>query len=278
MRILVGIEACESYVHRLSACRRWMPALQAAGVDCLLVFGGGDRREGDRLWLPVSPLGAPHLVQRTTHLARYASAAGYDYLFKCDDDAAIHPARFAGYDLRGRDYVGIEPFAGWGYAQGGAGYWLSRRAMQVVAAIEVELGHEDLETGRALQAAGIPLDLEPRICHKTWRPDWLALHQSPGPPVQRPKLPCRIAGGKLAAISGPMFHQSSPPRATPRPEADQAACQAICRTNECGAFDSANDACRLCGCHSERHDKWRSKLRFGNCPRGFWTNFTKELG
>ena len=98
MRILVGIEACESYVHRLSACRRWMPALQAAGVDCLLVFGGGDRREGDRLWLPVSPLGTPHLVQRTRHLARYALAAGYDYLFKCDDDAAIHPARFAGYD------------------------------------------------------------------------------------------------------------------------------------------------------------------------------------
>ena len=149
--------------------------------------------------------------------------------------------------------------------------------MQAVAAIEVELGHEDLETGRALKTAGIPLDLEPRICHKTWRPDWLTLHQSPGPPVQRPKLPCRIAGGKLAAISGPMFRQPSPPRATPRPRPTKPPAKPSAEQTNAGHSIPPTTPAACVDAGSERHDKWRSKLHFGNCPRNFWTNL-KERG
>lgn len=43
-----------------------------------------------------------------------------------------------------------------------------------------------------------------------------------------------------------------------------------CRSNECGAFDSVRQACRLCGCESERRRAWESVLRVGRCPRKLW--------
>ena len=55
-----------------------------------------------------------------------------------------------------------------------------------------------------------------------------------------------------------------------RTEAQQAALAAICRANACGRFDSLNDACRSCGCTSERHQAWLSRLRIGRCPAGQW--------
>jgi len=58
--------------------------------------------------------------------------------------------------------------------------------------------------------------------------------------------------------------------AGPRSDQDHATLAAICRTNACGRFDAANDACRSCGCTSQRHTAWLSRLRLGRCPAGKW--------
>jgi hypothetical protein len=55
-----------------------------------------------------------------------------------------------------------------------------------------------------------------------------------------------------------------------RGEEEQAALAAICRTNACGHYDAAADACRKCGCNSERRERWLSKLRIGDCPLRLW--------
>jgi len=51
---------------------------------------------------------------------------------------------------------------------------------------------------------------------------------------------------------------------------EQAAVAAICRG--CQHFDPAagDEGCRKCGCTSERHERWLSLLRIGDCPRGLW--------
>jgi hypothetical protein len=82
---------------------------------------------------------------------------------------------------------------------------------------------------------------------------------------------CRACGRKVDLNSPrPPVRACIADPPSPRSEAEQAACMAICRTNACGAFDGIRDACRLCGCASQRREVWQSKLRIGRCPKGLW--------
>ncbi len=62
------------------------------------------------------------------------------------------------------DYVGTEWKPGVGYASGGAGYFLSRKAATIVAeTLAITHWAEDLHVGNVLRATGIPLSIEPRL-------------------------------------------------------------------------------------------------------------------
>jgi hypothetical protein len=89
----------------------------------------------------------------------------WDYLFKCDDDTYISLPRLMAVDPAGRDYIGAEWRPGVGYASGGAGYILSRRAVSIVAERleSYPTGAEDLLVGQVLRAAGIEFSVDPRF-------------------------------------------------------------------------------------------------------------------
>ena len=59
------------------------------------------------------------------------SRPGYDYPFKCDDDTFVYPYRLLQKPSIGRDYCGRHNGAG--FMSGGPGYWLSAKAMKIVA-------------------------------------------------------------------------------------------------------------------------------------------------
>jgi len=106
------------------------------------------------------------LPQRTLWFCRWAlERDDWDYLFKCDDDTYVSVPRLLAYDLAGRDYVGAEWKPGVGYGSGGGGYFLSRRAVAIVACRleSFPAGAEDLLVGRVLCEAGIALSIEPRL-------------------------------------------------------------------------------------------------------------------
>ena len=79
---------------------------------------------------------------------------------------------------------------------------------------------------------------------------------------------CINCGWKWAG--DPAVHRMCPATILPRTEAEQAACEAICRTNRCGCYDPVADACRRCGCASQRREAWQGKLRVGDCPKNLW--------
>ncbi len=90
--------------------------------------------------------------------------AGWDYLFKCDDDTYVSIPRLLAYDTAGRDYIGAQWKPGVNYASGGAGYFLSRKAAAIVAEkLTQATGAEDLLVGQILRTAGIPFSIEPRL-------------------------------------------------------------------------------------------------------------------
>lgn len=84
------------------------------------------------------------LPEKTWALARWALTQGYSHVFKCDTDTFVRPAEMLASDFHRYDYVGT--FNGplgvaravygrcYAWASGGSGYWLSSRALELVAA------------------------------------------------------------------------------------------------------------------------------------------------
>ena len=79
---------------------------------------------------------------------------------------------------------------------------------------------------------------------------------------------CIHCGWKWAGAAG--IRRNCPAGIEVRTVTEQAALAAICRTNSCGRWDALNEACRSCGCQSQRHEAWLAKLRVGRCPVGKW--------
>jgi hypothetical protein len=110
------------------------------------------------------------LNRKTEALARYALKHGYDYVFKCDDDTYVYPDRllrsgFENYDYSGNLDKHHAPDVGWyRWAQGGAGYWLSHRAMLLVATGLTRIRAEDFAVGQLLAANGITAHHDERYC------------------------------------------------------------------------------------------------------------------
>ncbi len=162
-RILVGILHTPRLAERAQRCRRtWLVHAPRQGIDYVFLVGGADqfRRQGDVLYLPC-PDDYPSLPQKTRRFCQWALRhADFDYLFKCDDDTYVDLARLANYPAgREFDYAGGE-YAG--YASGGGGYLLSRRAAAVVAEhLDAAWGNEDELVGQCLKARGIALLADP---------------------------------------------------------------------------------------------------------------------
>jgi hypothetical protein len=107
----------------------------------------------DEVLLPC-PDDYEHLPHKTIEIARYAVRENYDFVFKCDDDTAVHIDRLVHECLSNRfDYAGYEHS---GICTGGPGYWLSRRACQEVARNgNPDCWAEDVWVGKTLMKVNI---------------------------------------------------------------------------------------------------------------------------
>jgi hypothetical protein len=195
-RILIGALSAWKYPERRRLCEStWMRDADALGVPSFFLLGCPTATAPEQIGPHALVLPCPDdyasLPQRTMWFCRWAAKAGsmeqgagsktelqvpaslplapcsppFDYLFKCDDDTYISLPRLRAFDPAGRDYIGAEWRPGVGYASGGAGYLLSRRAAMIVAERfeSYPTGAEDLLVGRILAAAGIELSIDPRF-------------------------------------------------------------------------------------------------------------------
>jgi hypothetical protein len=90
----------------------------------------------------------------------------YDFCFLTDSDSYVSIPRLLASGFEAHDYIGyqLETPDGIPYASGGAGYWLSRKAMKMVAeeAIPERFKNEDEMVGTVLAEDGIKLHHDPR--------------------------------------------------------------------------------------------------------------------
>jgi hypothetical protein len=148
---MIGIVSCEQYIESR------VPLLDDAWKnDCripVVVFTGAN------LHVPDDYDHLPHKVQA---MCRYALAEGYEYLFKCDDDTFVNVDRLLRSGFEKFDYAGRFNSATTGWATGGTGYWLSKRAMRVISEAGIADWAEDRFVGTVLRRAGIR-------CHRDTR-------------------------------------------------------------------------------------------------------------
>jgi len=193
-RILIGALSAWKYPERRRRClATWMRDADVLGVQSVFLLGCPAAVVPEQIGPHALALPCPDdyasLPQRTLWFCRWALGAWsteqgagsnadtlcsvlpapcpppWDYLFKCDDDTYISMPRLLAFDPAGRDYIGAEWRPGVGYASGGAGYFLSRKAAVIVAErLEpYPTGAEDLLVGQVLRAAGIELSIDSRF-------------------------------------------------------------------------------------------------------------------
>jgi hypothetical protein len=205
MRIMIGALSCWKYQERRDRCAQtWMQegdklngtspseASQHQHTIARSVFLIGipelkaPELVGRYLLLP-GPSDYPSLPQRTRAFCQWAiSRDDWDFLFKCDDDTYVSMSRLVRYPLTA-DYIGAEWAPGVQYASGGAGYFLSRKAAEVVAEhLTRKEGPEDVYVRDALASQGIPFTQDQRFValgNENLRPradnDLITLHGVP---------------------------------------------------------------------------------------------------
>ena len=110
-----------------------------------------------------------HLPFKTKEILEYSLSAGYDYTFLCDVDTFLIPSKLLQTDFQNYDYsgrFGSEPKIGTTFsykdgrgirhehchpwASGGFGYFLSRKAAQIVVDTESKMWAEDMMVGDIL--------------------------------------------------------------------------------------------------------------------------------
>jgi hypothetical protein len=111
--------------------------------------------KGDEIVLdcPDDYEGLPHKIQA---IYKYALDNGYDYVLKVDDDTWVYVDRmmrcgFENYDQMGYGNCTHKSTSCRCYITGGAGYWISQKAMRMVVNAPVTSWAEDLWVGSVLR-------------------------------------------------------------------------------------------------------------------------------
>jgi hypothetical protein len=136
-----------------------------AEVDLRFFLGTQPPEKGgfDEIFLS-APDDFSGITEKAVAMFRWADEQGYDFVWKMDLDTFVRPVALLSSGLDQFDYVGGENLQGIAFASGGAGYGLSRKALQAVLSFPATKGSaEDVNTALALQAQGISLHADSRF-------------------------------------------------------------------------------------------------------------------
>lgn len=125
-------------------------------VDHRFVLGKGNRDTVPSELIVDAPddyFGVPFKDQAAWH---WAIANGYDYVFQTSVDTYVAVPRLLQSGFEQWDYIGRRCTNG-PHASGGAGYWLSRKALDILVAETPHRNYEDLWVGETLASHGIPV-------------------------------------------------------------------------------------------------------------------------
>lgn len=145
MRLLIAINSCEVYEQagaNDAARNTWLPDAKASGFDYKFFHGHWAKTGGDIQYVD-APDDYQSLCYKTLESLRWAVSRGYDFCYRCYPDTYCRPERLRVSGFERFDYSGN--FEGGSVtAAGGPGYWLSRKACEVMLTHHVSPGHPNI--------------------------------------------------------------------------------------------------------------------------------------
>lgn len=160
MKALIAILGCHSRPEYRHAQREtWIPKIPDQ-VDWRF-FIGAPKADAmfDEVMLDV-PDDYESLCLKTKAMMQWAFMHGYDWVYKCDDDTYVRPKLLleSGFDkhqyygwTEGRSRCSGSAAPRFEWAQGGAGYWVKRSGVELLAKYMIEKEHcEDISAGMTL--------------------------------------------------------------------------------------------------------------------------------
>lgn len=162
-KTLISVSSCEFYeVNGLNNPMRetWLPDAIRLGADVKFFHGSGSTPKCDVVMLPVED--ALHgLTVKAKAKARWAVDNGYDFVFSCFPDTYACAERLLKSGFEKYDYFGnVYQFSGSAsFCQGGPGYFLSRKACEILANEPSAYLNDDTFIGDILFSRGVhPFD------------------------------------------------------------------------------------------------------------------------
>jgi hypothetical protein len=167
--ILVGICSGRKFRDRREAVRdTWLKNVRGNVVAKFFVGQGTEALEReDDTWVVDAPDDYPSLPRKVAAFYKRALGMDFDYLFKCDDDTYLDPARLAGLIEPGTEFMCSADWHSFGWAHGGAGYLSSRRVVRALASAEFPAeGCEDVLVSRHIQKWQLPVKPTAELCSR----------------------------------------------------------------------------------------------------------------
>lgn len=176
MKILIGIQSCKQHRDRYDVLKEtWLKDIPASTYDFQIAYaffiGGINEPESGEVWLPCLDT-YDALAQKTRLICKFALDQQFDYLFKCDTDTIVNVDRLLSSGYWMHEYMGgynednmveflesvLKVKTRIQFCSGGAGYWLNRRALEIVSKQEnhaLMTPAEDVFVAGRLRDAGI---------------------------------------------------------------------------------------------------------------------------
>jgi len=150
MQPLIAVVSCHRNVIATAAQR----ATWGSGLNTRYFYGRGAKRYTlkDEVFLDV-PDDYQNLPYKVRAIAQWALHNHYTHLFKCDDDVYVDVNRLMESGFDSAHYIGNT--FGQSFCHGGAGYWLSARAMSEIVSSPVNGVSEDGWVANTLAKKGI---------------------------------------------------------------------------------------------------------------------------
>jgi hypothetical protein len=129
----------------------WLPEAVRLGIDYKFFHGVGAKRKDDVVIVNAND-GYYDLTSKTKEKVKWALVQGYDYMFSCLADCYAVPERLLSSGFEKYDYFG-DVFChpnGNPYCQGGPGYFLSKKAMEILNDDPTNYPNEDCWVGDVL--------------------------------------------------------------------------------------------------------------------------------
>jgi hypothetical protein len=118
----------------------------------------------DEIMLDV-PDGYKYLSLKTKLSHQYALENGYDFVFQCFTDTYVRVHNLVESGFEKHDYVGFSfglDYISFRYASGGAGYWLSKKATELLVSSPITHWAEDVWSGEVMFKNGIKFERDER--------------------------------------------------------------------------------------------------------------------